>query len=344
MQRIHSLDYLRGLMAMAVMAFHYYKWHTGIWDAQTLLGKLGVYAVSAFFVLSGMTLAHVYQNRLGSTSAELKHYFIQRFIRIFPLLWLVTLITIALNDHTDWMTALLNLTGLFVCFVPIRDIAHGVWSIGNELVYYAIFPIFIYFFRRKQPFWMLVILGASMLLGGMYAFVWLHAEQSFVQQWDVYVQPMNHAFFFFAGAFLTLEWKPRNRQTMLFLAFCFGLLFCFWPIGSDPNELILGWDRVMLSLAVIGLCACIYHLDFVAEQPLHRVLSWLGDISYALYLIHPLAYRLLNFVAAQAQIDAPRLLLVLGICLSFLLAHLTTQFFDRPIRKALQALLSGNRI
>jgi peptidoglycan/LPS O-acetylase OafA/YrhL len=343
MQRINALDYLRGLMALAVMAFHFQKWHTGAWDAQTLLGKLGVYAVSAFFVLSGLTLAHVYQNRLGTSGTELKRYFIHRFIRIFPLLWLVTAITIAINDHTDLVTALLNFTGLFVCVVPIRDIAHGVWSIGDELVYYAIFPIFIYFFRRKQVIWMLLLLGLSLLLGGIYAFVWLHAERSFVQQWDVYVQPMNHAFFFLAGAFLALQIKPHNRLFLLFSALGFGLLFYFWPNCSNPNDLILGLNRVMLSLAVIGFCSCLYHLDFVAEKPLHRVLSWLGEISYALYLIHPLAYRFGNVMAAKVDIDAPMLFMVFGIGLSLLLAHLITEFFDKPTRKALQSILLGNR-
>jgi exopolysaccharide production protein ExoZ len=60
MKRLESLDYLRGLMAVSVMAFHYVSWSFVKPGADSLLGKLGIYAVSIFYILSGVSLSFVY--------------------------------------------------------------------------------------------------------------------------------------------------------------------------------------------------------------------------------------------------------------------------------------------
>ena len=50
--RIESLDYLRGIMALSVMIYRLTSWNLYHPDASTLLGRLGIYAVSIFFILS----------------------------------------------------------------------------------------------------------------------------------------------------------------------------------------------------------------------------------------------------------------------------------------------------
>ena len=61
--RIEALDYLRGLLAVGVLAYHYHHWsvgnasHTGpttgqgLGWAEDLLMKLGLYGVASFYVL-----------------------------------------------------------------------------------------------------------------------------------------------------------------------------------------------------------------------------------------------------------------------------------------------------
>jgi hypothetical protein len=45
MHRIDSLDWQRGLLAFAIMAYHLTSWELHALDASTLLGRLGIYGV-----------------------------------------------------------------------------------------------------------------------------------------------------------------------------------------------------------------------------------------------------------------------------------------------------------
>ncbi|MFH4113324.1 acyltransferase family protein, partial [Acinetobacter baumannii] len=62
MKRYESLDWLRGLMAFAIMIYHLVSWQLFHPEAGSLLGNFGIYGVSIFFVLSGLSMAIVYSN------------------------------------------------------------------------------------------------------------------------------------------------------------------------------------------------------------------------------------------------------------------------------------------
>jgi peptidoglycan/LPS O-acetylase OafA/YrhL len=50
--RIEALDWLRGLMAVSIMLYHLTIWYIVALDSSSVLGRLGIYGVSVFFVLS----------------------------------------------------------------------------------------------------------------------------------------------------------------------------------------------------------------------------------------------------------------------------------------------------
>ncbi|HKO80324.1 MAG TPA: acyltransferase, partial [Chitinophagaceae bacterium] len=183
MNRLHNLDYLRGLAAFGIMLFHYLSWSIGNYSAQTVVGKIGIYGVSIFYVLSGLTLYYVYHNKMSPSKKDISVFMKKRMFRIFPLLWLATIASILLSKQLpDTIQLILNLTGVFGFLDWNANLAIGAWSIGNELVFYIFFPFFILFLKRSKA--ALVIL--SIAIAGIYfyfAFEVLSTEKSLEEQW-----------------------------------------------------------------------------------------------------------------------------------------------------------------
>src|SRR5687768_1826084 len=95
--RINSLDYLRGLTAFGIMVFHFTSWTFGGYQAQDFLGRVGLYGVSVFYVLSGLILFLIYFRKLKPTLPSLDTFALKRIYRIYPLLWLTAGLTLFTN-------------------------------------------------------------------------------------------------------------------------------------------------------------------------------------------------------------------------------------------------------
>lgn len=339
--RYPALDYLRGLMALAVLAFHYNKWIVGFWDGSSLIGRLGVYAVSVFFMLSGLTLTLVYETRLEPKPNSWLHFFSKRIFRIFPLLWLATLATLLLdNGERPLSVLILNLSGVFGFINPAKDIATGAWSIGCELVFYAAFPFLLYLARQSGR----VFLALFLLLfgfGAWAAFAWFSIQYTDqASWWTAYVQSGYHAFFFVGGMLLAVFRHSLVRAPRLFwliLVLGTGLGFCYWPIDAAPFFLVSGWNRVLLSALVLLFVTGYFQAQIQLRGWAQGVFAWLGAISYSLYLLHPLVFRLVKFVALKFQLDQNYWALFLpSLLLSLLLSHLSYFYLEKPIMRIIR--------
>ena len=141
--RIHALDALRGLLAIGIMAYHVFGW-TRVASITTL----GTYGVYAFFVLSGFALEWAYGTRLHDPGG-LRTYVAARIGRIFPLYTLAALTTAAMTLYArrpvDRSDLLLNVTLTFGLVNPgATSTVVGGWSIGIEVVFYALFPLIVW--------------------------------------------------------------------------------------------------------------------------------------------------------------------------------------------------------
>jgi peptidoglycan/LPS O-acetylase OafA/YrhL len=332
-RRYHELDYLRGLMALAVLVFHYDKWLTGAWDAATLQGKLGVYAVSIFFVLSGLALTLVYKGRITSSPQSWRYFYKKRFLRIFPLLWLATTVTLLLDEVArPTSVILLNFSGLFGFVNPAGDIATGAWSIGCELVFYTFFPFFLLLSKRSAPGF-LVLLAITLLAAGCWAFGIIPSASTQEIWWKPYTMVANHAFFFTGGMALGLyrsylEKMPLNGWRLILIISI--LAFIFLPVGSDPVVLVQGEARIWLSLCSLLICAAVFQIRLGGQGIIHQFMIWLGAISYSLYLLHPIVFRAIR--AAFKHLDVPESywgMLVCSSLASLIAGHVSYHYFEK---------------
>lgn len=319
--RIYNLDYLRGLAAFSIMIYHYFLFTYGKPDASTVLGRLGIYGVSVFYILSGLTLFLAYKNRMNN-KRELGEFFVKRIFRIFPLLWLATIATLLLYDGLPTMQNIfLNFSGLFGFVAWDQNIATGAWSIGNELVFYLVFPLFFFLMRLHK-------LAMVALLAGFFALYLWFAFRSDATIWSVYTNPLNQVFLFAAG--FVMGWISKNiNQAIVFILLSIGgLLFGLLPVTGEQMSLVAGWNRIIFTGICILICFSFFKLTKELPQIIDLPLRWLGKVSYSLYLLHPLVYSFMAHFISTGLILA----LVSGVITLFW-SHVTFNLFEKPFVK-----------
>lgn len=94
-KKLILIQFSRALVPLLVMLFHVSESMDSYWNYTllhlTLLPFSG--GINYFFALSGFMLYYIYHNKFSQPN-ELKDYLINRFIRIYPLYWLLTLVAI----------------------------------------------------------------------------------------------------------------------------------------------------------------------------------------------------------------------------------------------------------
>jgi peptidoglycan/LPS O-acetylase OafA/YrhL len=303
----------------------------------------GTYGVSMFFILSGYSLAHAYGRRFsgGLDAAIVGAYFRRRFARLAPLFGSVVLLSLAgralAGRWPDPLPVLANLLLVFGLYDPAATPVVGGWSIGVEVVFYILFPLATVF--RARALWMIVV---AVLLTTWIS-VDLQRHASLEQGWSSYVLPANQWVFFVAGIFLRLglrsprpamrETSPTLRSRALVAAVVALLFGAMLLAGAGASELALvtGWRRAVLVVASIAIVAAL------GTWPINgawaAVATWLGGLSYPLYLLHPLV-----FFGLRRWIDVGSALQLAGLfVLSVVLATIVDRALDAPLQRKLKA-------
>ncbi|MGN6511327.1 MAG: acyltransferase family protein [Chitinophaga sp.] len=337
MIRLHNLDYLRGMAALGIMFYHILSWSLGEFTSETFFGRVGIYGVSIFYVLSGLTLYHVYWERMVPNLADVATFLKKRFFRIFPLLWLVMIFSIIISKKMPSIDILfLNLTGLFGLLKWDAYISVGAWSIGNELVFYLFFPVFILLVRKSIPLFIFFL----MLLLGVYiyfAFGILDATKPLASQWKNYVNPLNQVFLFLSGFLIGLIGKRIKLNTLLNLILLFAAfaLFLFYPAEENIINLVTGFSRLVFTLSCIVICFCFYKLTMEMPLWVDRPLAMLGEISYSVYLLHPLVYAVINFVLLHwlTELNLWQVKLSITVLATLVASYLTYNYYEKYFMK-----------
>ena len=331
-KRIYGLDYLRGLCALLIAVYHLLKWSNIHVTQTSLISKIGIYGVAIFFALSGYALHHVYGN-ITFNLEKIKDFFKKRFVRIFPLLWVVITITlIVTNKQFSLFEVLINYTGTFSFIRPDAYIAGGSWSIGVELVFYLIFPLLVILIRSKYLRWITFLILLSILC--YFAFFLLNSKDPIINNWALYVNPLNQVLFFYSGMLLSIF--KTKMPAFLVLTGIIILLFSMYLIEviDTQSEIITGFNRVIYFVLSLGLVWLFASLE-ILKNKVHDSLVFLGDISYSLYLIHPIVYGIINKITNLLDYENVIIILPVKIILSLILSSLSYRFIEKKGKNVL---------
>lgn len=288
-----NIDGLRYLLA-AFVAFHhndasfsFFKF--GSWSRYTIeLGYLGQFGVSVFFMITGYLFGMI------KKETNWLSFFIKRFFRIVPLTYVSSLacviiasyIGITMGNKADfkdiiyWLDG--GLSGLKGPIYGYKDtylIPAGVtWTLYWEWAFYFTLPLLSLFFNKKYT------------IGICIAFISIIAHSA---SFFKIPNPNTSLIIFFAIGILVRNLRglvdlPRNLKNHLAAIF---LISCFF-ISSDHKAYNI------TSCIFIG----VFFYLIASGADLYGILKSrgfvvLGDASYSIYLLHGIAWYIMNKTA-----------------------------------------------
>ena len=354
LRQVPGLDGLRGLAVLAVVIYHFF--------GDILPG--GYLGVDMFFVLSGFLITSLLVREFNVTGRiSLKGFWLRRFRRILPAALIVLSICTAIvaligGDLAVGIREQFLGTFFFVnnwtqiatsqtYFAPneVQVFAHY-WSLAVEEQFYLIWPLLmlgVFAISRRKPKRLPIAVSLILAIASAVAMALLYNPGE--DPTRVYYGTDTHAFGLLIGAMLSLimtstdkdmdadSWPTANKGILA------GTVGVFALVGYLAQLVWMGADRDFTyrgGLVLTSVLGAAMIWAVVRESgPLTwifrtRVMRWLGQRSFSLYLWHWPAVMIVHALS-----DAPSWLLgLLSLPLSFVLAEVTYQFVENPFRRA----------
>ena len=304
-----GLGWLRFVLSLMVVDFHYafFSGQMQPW----LVDRLGVeylafagagnIAVSGFFVISGYVIAAALSEKYAASWRGVAAFYSGRALRIYPLYfvvfiayWLALALTAAVQaapHHTaveiarnlllfplpdqffaNFLLFPFGISGFFADHSAqgplFRDFFIGpAWTLAYDLIFYAAAP---WLLRGKKRLWL--VWGGGLVYFLVFA-AFLDPRQP-VWEWYFCTGGMPLLFAFTSGALLYRYRSFRPNSAAMSAAALFLLLVCYLPLGFGNVTL-----NQLLAVPAFGVLVA-------GMRARSRLDGWLGDLTYATYLLH----------------------------------------------------------
>jgi exopolysaccharide production protein ExoZ len=349
--KVISLEILRFLAAFCVMVEH----QIAFMGSQNI-SKPGRFLhgfnlppdlpVLFFFVLSGFVMMTAHGQDFGKIH-QIPRFVWRRFCRIYPLYWL----SLPVWFYFLWPTlqAPHYLTKIFTLYpfqTEIVELNSPAWSLRFEISFYLMFAIsFLPYIGR---FWLAawIILVFWNWFPGLFIFhavtaaTGWHPVMPVAVSWHFFG---IHEFYFFAGlgaglAYRRLHWP--NFALWLLLALSFVAIIKLLSRSSWGFAYPSVNDTPVIAVAI---AVFIFSLSALERSRALRIGRWgarLGDMSYPLYIFHPVIIFLMmmafGYHPAWRQACWPFPLFTLYLAITLPLTAAITFLIDRPLQRALR--------
>ena len=295
--QLPELTSLRFFAAAYVVVIHAFDRPT---EQSTIFERIvhkGYLGVDFFFILSGFILIHVYLHDYRSGRFSHIDFLVNRFARVYPLHIVMLAVFVAVYSLAAQLGLTTNEVGMNWADLPWHILALHAWgltaghswnfpswSISAEAFAYYLFPLYLMAAVSLRP--------ATGLLMAVGLFIAAYATTAALGykltglMYDFGI--VRIAFEFLLGVYLYTffeRWRPSAAVIgpTLILLLC-GL---FAGLVAGMPDLV----TVLLFALIIYLVGCLS----VANRPTllrNRALVYLGEISYATYMVHYLVLLL----------------------------------------------------
>lgn len=319
-RRLLELDVFRGMAALIVVLFHYTYRYNLVFNTQTMglyEFSYGFYGVQLFFIISGfvifMTLEKV------STGVE---FIKRRFIRLYPTFWICMTLTFIVTSFSGIPRFERSLREFLINFTMIPGLlktkyVDGVyWSLEVELLFYMVmFLVFITKNVNRITIVNYLWLGTNALIA------------NFNIKFLKILLFTDFSYLFIAGISFYKIWKG-DKSYYQFLLILFCLIYSFSFKGIE--------EGLIVSCFFLLFFLFIYKkIGFLSSL---KPLVFLGDISFALYLIHQfIGMIIINKLSRYT--NSYFLLLIISLGFSITLAWIISKYAEVKISRKLKRVL-----
>ena len=374
--RYEVLDGLRGVAALLVVWYHVNEGFAFAAGETMVMGlNHGYLAVDFFFMLSGFVIDYAYRDRWNDNNFGVGRFLIRRLIRLHPMLVfgaVLGVISFFIQGSVQWdgthvaismiMLALLCAI-LMIPAVPSAS-AYEIrgngemfplngpsWSLFFEYIGNIIYALII---RRLSNVALIVVTVLLSIGWGAFAIYDVAGYGTIGVGWTLDTVNLSGGLLrmlcpFTIGMLISRYFRPLSPTHIIVKGgfwICSIILVALFSVPFLPS-----FNGVFEALCIIAIFPAIVYLGAssnsekslnmtVGSAPsgYHRVIKFLGGISYPLYAVHyPLMYLFYAWMidSGQHSLDATWIFVLIVCASSLIIAWASWKFYDTPMRKTL---------
>ncbi len=300
--RTNNFDLIRLIAAFQVLIWHgaeHFKIFNSIYGFLAILFHFP--GVPIFFTISGFLISH----SLERNNFDLRKYFRNRALRIYPALWVCTILTgllliyfirpIVVKDLLIWFAAQISFFQFYVTpSLKAWGVGHpngSLWSVAVELQFYLILPILLYIINRPKKLLYTNILLAVLFICAVFITYFINTNAWIISH-ELLSKFLGNTVFYHLYFFLTgiaiyknfgwLEKYLKDKVLIWLLIYAaYVLILHTWlNLYIDPRHVsILG----IIANTLLSLLSLSFAFSYVnlSKSLLHE-----NDISYGIYIYH----------------------------------------------------------
>lgn len=330
---VQTIQFLRFVAAGMVLLAHVsFFVHHRVDQAVPVVSVLAQ-GVALFFVISGFIMTVTANPNVGQPGF-VRYFVLSRLIRIVPLYWAINaakLVGFILVPSLIAANPTVSNVLFSLLFLPAKnadgkiEAFYGVgWSLNFEMAFYALFAFALLVGRRPT--------------GPVIAFLLTATVLSFFKtdDWPTAAYLLRPGLLNFVWGILIGEWYLSGRKLPVTVSL--GLIAVGTAVlfVSAPGLETIVATSLHMGMIVLGFVA----LEDRIGHTIPKLLTFLGDASYSLYLTHPMLgvlavvvlHRLAPWIPSSALF-----FIVVVLCLLFSTASFV--WFERPVTRWLRKRL-----
>lgn len=328
-----STDTLRGIAILTVVVNHYLNRNlSGDYTGFAALWISLFFIVSGYGIYSSLEKLLVADNRIEPRNL-VKFYFL-RIIRIYPLFWAAYIIQQLVLDEKIYIYSLIGLHGSgHLWFIPAILQCYIVAPLVFVLVYYnrifSLFLILLFYVSFNIVIYFEIIPESLLELLKFLHLNWNNSYFLYIMIFSLSmllprcIHDWNH-----------IEKTEKIAYSFLLLA----LTLFFMIVVKWRNDLTYLYDLFVITLIPI-IFIFISSIYMICNKINSKYLSWIGQISYSIYLFHIIYFLIINIVFQYKKDSFKELLIALILFPVFLIICAIIQRFGNRLSALLKNII-----